>query len=398
MKHLPALSIIALSISSAHAQYFEPAPFYLTDGFSIIPQVSGVWLYDDNIFNDEANGLGSSVQIITPHITFGSDDGINQYGGEYELRAANYTKSSDDNYIDHVLMLQAHHEFTMRHRTDINVGFSNIHEDRGTELTEADPDFYNEPLKYNEYLGQAYYQYGAMTSSMRIGVGIAYADKRYTNFKSSVKYSDLAGLKFYSDLEYQLGSVTFATLDLYVTDFSYRHLDPTSASRDNVDTNLLVGLKWEGLAKTTGVLKAGYQDKNFSVASRDDTSDLKLDLEVTWNPLEYSTFITDISYGVDDSTTIGDYDQYYGITLDWEHYWTERLNTTAGFLYRNDEFNNSATDNRKDDTYYYTLGVNYEFARWLKVAVGYEFTDKQSNANQISYDKGVTYFTVVASL
>ncbi|MCP5078498.1 MAG: outer membrane beta-barrel protein, partial [Psychromonas sp.] len=247
MKFLPVVSLVALSVSNVCAQNFDPAPFELTDGFSIIPQIAASVRTDDNIYNNESNTTSSSIFILQPSITFGTDDGINRYGGAYELTSATYSNGSDDNFLDHDISLFAHTEFSAKHRTDFALGFANVHEDRGSGLSESDAGAIDEPIKYNEFTSRGYYQFGGLTSTMRIGGGLEYASKAYQNFASQTKYGDLTELKLLADAEYQVGDVTYLTLDINSTDIEYDHLETGTDSRDSVDSRVLLGLKWEGL-------------------------------------------------------------------------------------------------------------------------------------------------------
>lgn len=395
MKLLPAVSIVALSMSSASAQYFEPAAYHVTDGFSIMPQVSASLRYDDNIYNDEDDGESSAIFIINPSINFGTDDGINQYGGFYGLTAAFYDYSSDDNFLDHELQLFAHTEYSAKHRTDFNFDFSNIHEDRGSGLTESSSTSYDEPLKYNELFAQAYYQHGGVSSIMRVGAGISYADKSYQNFSDSTQYSDFDSVKFFADADYQVGSVTFLTFDLYSIDVSYAETAIGSVSKDNNDISALLGLKWEGLGKTTGTMKAGFQSKDFDASAREDFTGATIDFGLIWQPLTYSSFTAHVNRAAKDSSTVGDYIETLGGSLVWQHDWSTKISTTAQYFYTNEDYVGAE---RTDDTSNLVLNVTFDVTRWMQLSAGYEFTTKDSDADSISYDKNAVIFSVVGSL
>lgn len=395
MKLASAISLAVLGMSTASAEYYEPAAFSVTDGFVVTPQVAATFRYDDNIFNVEQNALGSSIQIVKPSLAFGSDDGINQYGGRYELTAANYASSSDDNYIDHDLDLYAHTEFSAKQRTDFKLSVSNVHEDRGSGLTETGTSNYNEPLKYNEYVAGGYYQYGGMSAIMRLGGGANYKVLEYQNFTDNTKFSDYDSLKLFMDADYQVGSVTYLTLDIHTTDVGYDHVATGAASRDNRDNRALLGVKWEGLGKTTGTLKAGFQDKDFDSTARDDFSGATADIGVIWAPLQHSSLTAHINYAAEDSDTVGDYIETLGGSLVWGHDWTDKLYSSVLYMYTNEDY---AGASREDDTDNVAVNVHFDVSRWLTISAGYEFTDKSSNADDISYDKNAVNCTVMVAL
>jgi len=391
MKFLPVASMVALSVSNVSAQQFEPAPYELTDGFAITPQVSATVRYDDNIYSAESDTTSSSIFLLTPSIKFGTDDGINQYGGSYELTSGSYSESSDDNFVDHKLKLLAHTEFSAKQRTDFIFSFSNLHEDRGTGLTETGALDFDEVLKYNELTAQGYYQYGGLSSIMRVGGGIAYADKAYQNFTEQTDQSDVSGLRFYTDADYQVGSVTFLTFDLSTTAIEYDN----DTTRDNQDTRALIGLKWQGLGKTTGTVKAGYQHKDFDNSVREDFSGNTVDLGVVWEPVQYSALSAHLTHAAEDSNTVGDYIETLGGSIVWDHNWNDKLDSSLQYIYLNENY---IGETREDDTNSVALYLNYDFTRWMKVTAGYEFTSKDSNATNISYDKNAVNLGVVVAL
>jgi len=395
MKFLPVVSLVALGVSNACAQNFDPAPVELTDGFSIIPQVAGSVRYDDNIYNSEFDTTSSSIYILQPSIKFGTDDGINRYGGSYELTSGSYSNGSDDNFLDHSFALLAHTEFSDKHRTDFTFGFDNLHEDRGSGLTESDPAATDEPLKYNELTARGYYQYGGISSLMRVGGGVDFGNKTYQNFTNQTKYRDLNELKFFADADYQLGSVTYLTFDLFSTDINYDHLQSGTDSRDNVDSRALLGLKWQGLAKTTGTMKAGYQYKTFDSDNRDSFSGGTIELGIAWQPLQYSTFTATANAAAEESDTAGDYIEALGASIGWTHNWTEQFDSNLVLMYSDEDYIGVT---RSDDTTNAMLNLSYSFTRWLKVTAGYELTAKDSNAANISYDTNAATLGVVVAL
>ena len=395
-KTIPLIASFVIGTSTATAPIYDPAPVDVTDGFAFIPDVESVVRYDDNIYQDESNKTSSSILLITPSIKFGTDDGVNQYGGAYELTSGSYSESSDDNFVDHRLNLLAHTEYTSKHRTDFSLGFNNLHEDRGEGLTESFLTLPNEVLKYNEITARGYYQYGGLSSLMRVGGGLGYYSKSFQNHKNETKYNDFDALKSFVDADYQVGDVTYLTADIMTTDATYEHLRVGGESRDNRDNRALLGIKWEGLSKTTGIFKAGYQHKSFD-SNRKSFSGSTFDAGIVWEPLQYSSFTAHAVRAAEDSDNIGDYIERLGVSLGWEHDWSEKFNSNIQAIYSNEDYVGD-TNNRVDDTTSATFDFNYDFTRWLRVTAGYEFTTKDSNSQNISYDKNAVNLGVSIAL
>lgn len=388
-------TIATLSVTNIFAQEFEPAPYALTDGFAVIPVLSADVRYDDNIYNDENDTTNSTIFILKPSIKFGTDDGINRYGGSYELISGSYTNGSEDNFLDHKLALLAHTEYSAKQRTDFNIGFRNLHEDRGSGLTESNPNFIDTPLKYNELSARGYYQYGGMNALMRIGGGIAYADKKYQNFTEQSKYNDEASVKFFADFDYQLGNVTFLTFDIYTKELEYDYVRVNSDSRDNRDSRALIGTRWEGLGKTTGLVKVGYQYKTFQNDNRESFDGSTIDLGLTWQPVQHSSLTAHLNRAAEDTDTVGDYIEVIGASLAWQHGWTESFSSNLQYLYNNEDYIGA---DRTDNTHNFMVYLNYNVTRWFKVKAGYELSNKDSNADNISYDKNAVNVGIEVAL
>ena len=392
---IPITMVITMGITPAIAQIYDPAPVDVTDGFAFIPDVESVVRYDDNIYRDESNKTSSSIFLVTPSIKFGTDDGVNQYGGTYQLTSASYSESSNNNYVDHRLKLLAHTEYTSKHRTDFSLGFNNLHEDKGDGLSESiDPSTFSEVIKYNESTARGYYQYGGLTSLMRIGGGVAYNNKSFQNYSDFTKYNDYASLKYFADSDYQVGDVTYLTVDVASTDTTYKDLKVNNESRDSRDNRALIGVKWEGLSKTTGIFKAGYQHKSFD-SNRKSFSGSTFDLGIVWQALQHSSFTAHAIRSAEDSDNVGDYIEELTASLGWKHDWSEKFNSNLQAIYIDENYIGAT---REDDTTRATIDFNYDFTRWLRMTAGYEFSTKNSTAKDISYDKNVVNLGVSISL
>jgi len=139
----------------------------------------------------------------------------------------------------------------------------------------------------------------------------------------------------------------------------------------------------------------GYQSKDFDNSDRDDFSGATADLGVVWQPLIHASLTAHVNYAAEDTDTVGDYIETLGGSLGWEHSWHADLSSSVQYLYTNEQY---VGVTREDDTHNLLLSVNYEFSRWMKLTAGYEFTNKDSNASDISYDKNAVNLGLVVAL
>ena len=392
---LLSLTVLAVIVTtSAQAAIFDPAPVKVTNGFSIVPQLETSVSYNDNIYTTEDNLVSSTITISKPSFIFGTDDGINRYGGEYELVAGFYSENSDDNYVDHNLTLAAHTEYTDKHRTDSNADFSNLHEDRGSDLSESESSDYNEdPYKYNTYLGHAYYQYGAESALINVGGGLQYYAKEYQNYSDDTDAYDYSTWTLTLDSDYQVGDVTYLTSDLSLASTVY----PDYESKDNTNSTVYLGVRWEGMDKAVGEIKLGYQYKDFDDDSVDDFNGVSTDIGIVWKPLQRSNFELHIIRETEESYNVGDYVLVLSSSLAWTHDWNKKFSSDISLIYSNEDYANA---DREDDVITTSLDLNYDFTRWFTMTAGYEYadTDSTSNASGIIYTQNVVSLGVTVAL
>lgn len=399
MKLLSTATLLTIGTFSAvntHAESFDPAPVKLTDGFSVTPLLEADVYYNDNIYTDDTDPTASSIYVLAPSLSFGVDDGINRFGGLYKLSSGTYEVDSDDNYLDHDFSLFGHNEFTDRHRTDVQFKYSRLHEARGSGLNELGQRAPS-PVLYDTLLAKFYYQYGASTALVNVGAGLKYNFKEYKNFIEATRYDNYDTWTALADMDYQVGAVSYLTLDLSYADIAYDYLESGEASKDNSDTRFEVGGRWEGLGKTTGTAKVGYQYKTFEDNTRENFHGGIIDIGILWEPLTYSKFEWHLGTGAEDSDTVGDYILASSTSLSWGHDWTEHFDSNVTLLYTKEDYVGD-NQNREDETANAGVSLSYEFTRWLKMKAGYEFSKKGSNVSNIRYDQNAFNLGLAVSL
>jgi len=399
MKLLSLVTFSSLIITVAHAETYSPASFNLTDGVEVVPQFESAIVYDDNIYTSEDDPISSFVFINQPSISFGISNGINHYGGSYKLISGIYSEVDDgnDDYIDHSLSLSSHTEFTDRNKLDFDLNFDNLHDDRGSNSTDSAAYSYDEPLVYNNYKGNAYYQFGAQSALMNIGGGIQYTRKVYQNFTESTQYDDTETIKLLLDSAYRVGTVTYITLGITHADITYLNKESGVATQNSNDNNVHLGMRWAGLGKTTGSVKLGYQYKTFDDSSRENFNGNTVDLNLSWLPVTYSNFKLGISREVEDSSTYGDYVLAFGSDLTWSHHWSDILKTISTIQYNTDEYVGSSTE-RKDKTFSASFNINYSFSRWLLLFTGYGYSNRDSSLYGYGYKQNTVNLGMKISL
>ena len=389
-------SVIAVGVQ---AESYSPASFSLFEGFEVMPQYKTSVYYDDNIYTSESDAVSSFIVVNQPSIQFGVSDGINRYGGRYVLTSGVYSEvnDGDDNYLDHAFSLTTYTEFTDRNKFDFDLSFSRTHEDRGSNSTDSAAYTYDEPLIYHNYKANTYYEFGAQSAMFNVGGGVQYTQKRYQNSTDTTQYDDTEKIKFLLDGSYRIGGVTYLTIGMTHLDTQYLTKEESVASQDSKDNNFYLGMRWNGLGKTVGTVKLGYQYKTFDDSSREDFNGNTIDLSFTWSPLTYSDIKLDITREAQDSSSYGDYILVLGSDLTWTHNWSDILSTVSQLGYDSDDYIGSSSD-RKDKTLSASFDVSYSFSRWVLLSTGVGYTNRDSSLYGYGYEQSTVNLGIKISL
>jgi len=391
------LACLAAAIFNSCLFAAEPEGIILDSGVRVTPLVETGLIFDDNILSQSSGENDSSILTIAPSVVFLLDDGVNNYEFDLGIEKGYVDSSSEDNYLDAYMAFSSHLEAGMMSRWDIYAELSRETEARGTGLTEATPDRFNEPLEYDIKTAAIDYEYGALTTQMRIAFELKFIDKEYKNFKSFTAAKDKDSVKFGSTFFYSTNSKTDAFIELSQNRIRYDQIDYTGISRDSDDIRALVGVQWEPSAFLTATIKLGQQKKSFTDSGRKDFSGLSWSFGVDWNPLTYTTVSLEYSKAAKDPYLQGDYINETAIDISWKHRWSDELSSKFAFSNSEEDYGGFAVA-RNDDTQTLDLSVSYSVLRWLDISLFAKYIDKDSTRTDILYDKTVVGLNFIVSI
>lgn len=382
-------------VSPMLAHAIEPASISLGP-VSMIPALTVQAGHDDNIFLTSTNEKSSAVTVINPTVQFIAEDGANAYQLTADVRRGIYHSSHDDNYTDIQLRGDANLVFDVRNKLDLLAAYLKAHEARGTGLTEGTNATVNDaPVKYNEKIVGATYTYGADEAQGRIEGKLSYNVRDYSNFRNLTRSRDRdtlnTGLTFY----YRVMPKTSLLFEARRTGINYQNETAGVSSLDSNEWKYLFGATWDATAKTTGIVKAGYAQKKFSDAGRDDKDAFTWEAEVSWAPRTYSTFVLRTGQELEESNGTDNFIDTRSASVTWDHAWNDRMKTALAYGFANEEYD---LTNRKDDTNSFSVGVSYDLRRWLTLGFDVEHVERDSNQAAFDYDNNSVFMTVQGSL
>ncbi|MBA1332098.1 hypothetical protein QQ73_13570, partial [Candidatus Endoriftia persephone str. Guaymas] len=192
---------------------------------------------------------------------------------------------------------------------------------------------------------------------------------------------------------YRVAPKTRMLFEIDLTDYNYQNNDASSNNQSSQQYQYLAGVTWEATAKTTGIFKIGYRNKNYDNKNLADLSGLAIWLDGAWKPNTY----TKITFGASQDTQESAQSSSSGYVRRYlktglSHAITPRTKITAKLKYGNDEFNDNS--NRKDDRLNASLSVEHSLLRWLDVSIAYRHEKRDSSLDIYDFSANIFMLTV----
>ncbi|TYK64781.1 outer membrane beta-barrel protein [Colwellia echini] len=401
MKNKIILCLFSGAVFSSDVTAVQPEAYTTDSGIAITPIINTGYKYNNNIFSQSSNTTGSGIYTLAPAASFLLDDGINNYKFDLGGESGTYVDSSDDDYLTGYIGFKTHLEAGSRNRFDVALKLDSQVEPRGTGITEGLGDIVDAPIQYTGQFGQLIYGYGSLASSARIDFLGSYYSKRYTNFTEYTEYRSYD--------ESTLGSTLFYTTNANTDAFfrikgsTIRYDKNQLVSRDSDVYFVLLGVKWEATALTSGSFEIGQEQKKFVDSNREDFKGVSWEGHVDWKPLTYTALSLVTSRAAKDPDGRGDYiiESIYGAS--WKHEWNEKVTTNMNYSFINDDYSgyldtDYSGNGRDDKTNNIYVDVIYELQRWVDVTLFVEYTDNDSTDEIMIYDTSIVGLDFTFSL
>lgn len=367
----------------------------------IIPTLGVETKYRDNIYLQENNETDSWIYLLKPTVSARAQDRNNIYQLEYEGEAGWYDQSSNDDdndYLDNTFSGEAHMEFSERWIVEGYARWADLHEDRGTGLSEGIVGtFISEPIEYDQFDAGGSVQYGSDHGVGRLVLDVGYMEREYQNFSDLTRTRNrdetTLGLTFF----YPLAPKTDALLEYAFKDVSYPNPFDNLPELDSQENSLWLGAEWEISENLTSTAKGGYLGKDFDSSGRKDWDGFGWSVELWIQPREQDTLFVQSSREPRETTLQGDFIKSESLLAQWTHDWSDRVYTKLSGRLGRDTYEESA-NGREDDIYNVSVKMGYEFRRWARAYAGYSYDDKDSSVDGLSYADNIFMIGVDLSL
>jgi len=385
----------SLGASSVLAET-EEAFIKLGGGVNFTPSVNLDVLYDDNVTSAETDEIESWVTVFTPGFLLSAENDKSAYTLGYSLTRGEYHDSEEDNYTDHEVTADAAWALTARHKLAVSGTYLDGHESRGTGFSQGGGAAITAPDEFQDTDIQVRYGFGAESAKGHLDVELGTRERDFegdARTEARDRSTDYAGVTF----RYNVGARTEVLAQVNHRDISYDVTPLGDASLNSTETDYLVGVTWEGTAKTTGSVKVGSSEKKFDDNSRSDFTGPRWEVGVRWAPRSYSSFDFTTSSRSDETNGTGDFIDVASYSVAWNHEWADRLSSTLSYEYAEDDYEGDS-DSRKEETNTTGLRVDYQMRRWLNLNAGVTYTDKDSTEAGSDYDRAVFAVGIQATL
>lgn len=365
-----------------------PRGVALSDGVALYAKLGIDYGKDDNLFQSNILERSSNFYALRPGLKLQGRNASGIFTLDFDSNSTRYQSSHNDDFNDYNTRASA--EFAagssmgFRLAGDYNKG----HDARGS----TDRPSGTRPDVFTDRGVGALFAYGANDAAGRVELEGGMFRKRYTNNRTFTVGSDrdtdkLAG-RFFMRVAPKTSVLFEAREDKY--DYAL-----STSIQDSKERRYLAGVTWEATAATSGTIKIGRIEKNFSSSLIKDFSDTGYEGSINWMPVSYSKFEVYALKTFNESTGYGDFALVKRFGANWLHDWNSKLSTTALIARSDDEYINTTRNDTVD-----TLGfkINYKLQRWLTLGGEYNYTDRSSNISVYSYKRNVYMLTLGATL
>ncbi|WP_299734737.1 hypothetical protein [uncultured Endozoicomonas sp.] len=337
--------------------------------------------HDDNVYREGEGDLAdksSTVYKLDASAGFKAQQGLSTYETTLAAKRTSFSSQSDAGFTDFGITGKIHEDINSRNRLDVDFDLGRYHDTGSTVDGATDKS----APEYTRTKGGLKYGFGGMDAMFRADVFGNYNKQKYQKTKGIVEGSNRKTTEYGTTGYYRFMPKTDVLLEI-----KERKLDYTAANEDGYDvTSYLVGLNWEATGKTTGYAKFGRRERDSQVPGVKTEGFNGWEVGVSYMPVDHSVFqlSTTRDYGFDSENP----DQNNTLftkgttsTLSWNHQWTGKISTNAGYTYTNDDIENRVGVLQKTRTVkQFNLGVDWNVMRNATVSLSYQNTDRNESA------------------
>jgi hypothetical protein len=334
----------------------------------IHPYVSVKETYSDNIFAVAKDTTSDWITTITPGIKLALPYRQHLFTAEYNAVIDRYSSYSSENTTDHNAKVLADFKIGSLFGLKLSDTYTKGHEPRASSTSGQ-----IEKFEKNAAAVTATYQL-ADRSKIQMDYTRTKWNFMVSDYRS--RNEDLVAAYFY----YRFLPKTSAFVEY---DWKNVVFDQTVNGLDNRVHSGFLGLTWEMTASTKGTVKAGYLQKRFDAANKENFGTWGASADINHAFSDYSLLKIIALREVNETNLLGtSYFVTTGAYAEYTHKLTYKLSAVARASYGVDDYSNAiGTDTvaRNDKTFLGGVGLKYQMQDWLEFVLGYDYRNRNSN-------------------
>lgn len=345
----------------------------------------------NNVDNTNIAEENASYIRLSPYVGLSQEYRDHIFWANVKASTASYSSGDDDSYTDSNAQLAAQFNRNGKHRFELDVRQGRGHEAFAVERSGgalASKDTPHDRYDESTFAGQ--YILGSKKARLRLSFWGELADRQYDTNTAQTRFYDRQTTTFGFMARYQISPKTQFVGGIDTADWQYDETQGATADRDFIENRIFAGLRWFATAKTSGEIRLGAYDRDYSAAQFAGGDRVFWKLLLDYRPLQHDR----IRFLTGRHTKASRFDDvaaviYTDYGIYWQHAWPERIETRLGVGYREAEFIATGA-NREDDIVRYVAGIKYGLGEKSSIGLGYAYLERDSNAAQ--FDFGVEGF------
>jgi polysaccharide biosynthesis protein VpsM len=381
---LPSLLSLLLLSPAILADTGELAPGFSTNTHIEI-------LHDDNVRRTTDDSEQSdTIFAVNPKLQWLALFGKHQIKLNYKGDFGFYSDEDKLNYDDHNIKARGEFDHSYHVSTQFELGYKEDHDDPGSTNAIA---FNTEEFNlFSDKHAKGTFFYGRQESQGQLALRVNHHQLNYNN--NQQQYRDHNRDAITATFFYRVAPKTRVLIESAYTEYDYQNrnsFNQGNFDQSNSDIRYLLGVEWQGTAKTTGIFKVGQQNKDYKSTVFNEISGLTLSLDMIWKPNTYTTIKIGASRDTEESAQVftnGFVSEY--LRADLNHLLTPRTTLTARMGYGDEEY--AYAIDRNDKRKEVRIGIEHELRRWL--TLGSELQHESRNSNNRIYNYTANAMTV----
>lgn len=368
--------ITACTALPAHAA-LRDAKDIKAGGFSLTPTLNASVGYDDNITTAPSNERSANVYKLAPSLAAKT-----KFGDFVDLRLNTsgekgvYAGQAFNNYYDYSFGGDLGFKISNKQNLVFSYGYVRGHDPAGGSSAVV----LNAIEEHRTNNGSLAYTLGEKNSVARLELGVRGEGKRYLETGSQGKDKDQ------QTVDVALFTNVAPKTDVFVQYIAAEHDFINVDDLDNDDNQIFLGVDWAATAKTSGRVKVGKQEKDYTkLAGSTKQDETVWDASVKWEPRSYSEFTLGLSRNADTGSGASNGNlnevavEKTKTSLDWGHKWSQDVKTTLGVSKTDEEYQGGSRNGIKADVLGFNAGLEFMVERNFTLTMDYGYEDKEAS-------------------